>query len=952
MVRADWLLAMAAESSNLRPTISWRARIATGIIVAGVIAFYFWTAASGGQRAAFGGETSDYYDLLARGFLDGHLHMKVTPDPTLRVELPNRVVSPNAAWLLDASFYRGKYYLYFGATPALTLFVPWRVVTGTDYPEWAAPPLLAAVAFLVALAWLAVMRREFFPRVNGVTWTVAVAALGLANGVPVVLRRPLFYEVAVTAGWLWSAAGFYFLTWAMLRPARAGRWLAAASVCAGLAVGSRPTIIAGASVALAITTWWLVRRARDQILRLVLAAALPLGAAVIALLWYNWARFENPLEFGLHHQLGSNGNGFPFTLESLGRNLRVYYFTPPDVGWFFPFVTPGPKPVGYYPEQVHGQFWFLPFLCGSVIALVWFTRDAVMKTPLRVIGLTVFAWSMASLVLVAMAPVQSNRYALDFHPVLFCAALLGWLAVAQVGRRMAAAAGAVWLLGLVFLNVGASWHVHHFFKEGNSRGFERLARWCDRVVWPVFRLTRPALGTIETSVVFPLGAPGSLEPLVVAGAGTDVDSVMVHYLDAEHARLEFNHQGVGGREGATFALRPGEQRKLVLSLGTLCPPEWHPWYDSLPTGAGRLATHVRAVLDGVEVLALDAPCFHASPNQLTLGERGRFLAGNPTFRGKIEFVRGLGPDLEWLRAAREERGALRLRVRFPRDRFGAQEPLAIAGLPEQFDLVCVRYEDPKTIRIGMHHAGWPVVRFSPPLPVDYEQKHEVEIELGLFAAGPWLTAPQRETWRDRGVSVRLDGRTVLVERFVAHPAEQWQLFVGCTPYPVGTSRQLFAGEMEILPRRSMTRKDLDAVLESGLPIQMQLRFPTAMLGVCEPLLTTGVTGKGDGLYVRYVDGEHVRLGFDHWGVGGFESPPLPIDYDSEHDLTIAMGSLLAKGNPGRGRLRVTLDGKVVIDAAQGFHPTSANEVAIGLNEIGLSTAAAAFTGQILSVSRR
>ena len=922
------------------------------LVAAGVIAFYFWTAASGGQRAAFGGDTNDYYNLLARGFLDGHLHMKVTPDPALRVELPNRVMTPDAAWLLDASFYRGKYYLYFGATPALTLFVPWRVLTGTDFPEWAAVPLLAAGAFLIALAWLAGMRREFFPRVNGWTWMVAVAALGLANGVPMVLRRPLFYEVAVTAGWLWSAAGLYFLTKALLQSERAIRWLAAASVCAGLAVGSRPTLIAGGTVALAGATWWLVRRSRGDTVRLIAAATLPLGAAVISLLWYNWARFENPLEFGLHHQLGSNGNGFPFTLESLGRNLRVYYFTPPDVGWFFPFVTPGPKPVGYYFEQVHGQFWILPFMLFSALAFVRFIRDDVAKDTLRVIALTALAWAVASLGLVGMAPVQSNRYALDFHPMLFSATLLGWLAAAHAGRRAWTAVGTIWLVGLMFLNAGASWHVHHFFQEGNSRGFERFARWCDRVVWPVFRLTRPALGTIETEVVFPRGAPGQLEPLVVAGAGTDVDSVMVHYLDAEHARLEFNHQGVGGREGATFALRPGERRKLVLSLGTLCPPAWHPWYDSLPAGAGRLATHVRAMLDGAEVLALDAPCFHASPNQLTLGQRGRFLGGNPTFRGKIEFVRGQGPDLDWLRASQEEAGALRLRVRFPRDRFGAQEPLAIAGLPEQFDLVCVRYEDPKTVRIGMHHAGWPVVRFSPPLPVDYEQMHEVEIELGAFAAGSWLSAAQREAWRGRGVSVRLDGRTVLVERFVAHPAEKWQLLVGCTPYPVGTSRQLFAGEMGILPRRSATRRELDSALKSGRPLQLRLRFSPARPGMREPLLTTGVAGKGDGLYVWYVDGEHIRIGFDHWGVGGVESPPMRIDYEAEHDLTIALGSLLADGEPGRGKLRVTVDGKVAIDAAQGFHPTTANEVTIGLNAIGLSTAEAAFTGQILSVGGR
>ena len=237
----------------------------------------------------------------------------------------------------------------------------------------------------------------------------------------------------------------------------------------------------------------------------------------------------------------------------------------------------------------------------------------------------------------------------------------------------------------------------------------------------------------------------------------DVDSVMVHYYDAEHGRLMFDHQDVGRREGATFALRPGERRKLVLSLGTLCPPEWHPWYEAMPPGAVRLATHVRATLDDVEVLALDAPCFHAPPGQVSFGERGGFITTYPNFAGKIAFVRGLGPDRVWWRAAQSENGTLRLRLRLPRDRFGEQEPLVVAGLQDQFDLVCIRYDDPATIRVGMHHAGWPVVRFSPPQKVDYEQPHEFEIELGSLTAGAWLTPMQRDAWQSHGVRVRLDG---------------------------------------------------------------------------------------------------------------------------------------------------------------------------------------------------
>ena len=33
------------------------------------------------------------------------------------------------------ALFNGRYYLYFGAAPAVALFLPWRIVTGHDLPE-------------------------------------------------------------------------------------------------------------------------------------------------------------------------------------------------------------------------------------------------------------------------------------------------------------------------------------------------------------------------------------------------------------------------------------------------------------------------------------------------------------------------------------------------------------------------------------------------------------------------------------------------------------------------------------------------------------------------------------------------------------------------------------------------------------------------------------------------
>ena len=94
--------------------------------------FYIWTARHEGVSWNFGQRQTDYYNLLVDGFLDGHLYMKVeVPEALLTLVDPyNPDTRPPGIALHDASMYRGRYYIYFGAAPVVTLLLPFRVLTG------------------------------------------------------------------------------------------------------------------------------------------------------------------------------------------------------------------------------------------------------------------------------------------------------------------------------------------------------------------------------------------------------------------------------------------------------------------------------------------------------------------------------------------------------------------------------------------------------------------------------------------------------------------------------------------------------------------------------------------------------------------------------------------------------------------------------------------------------
>jgi hypothetical protein len=98
-------------------------------------AYYLWTIWSSGSPIAFNRDRIDYYNLLSDGFLDGHLHLNVAPEPGL-LTLPNPYdpAANQGLRVQDLSLYDGKYYLYWGPTPALLLFIPFRLLALDGLP--------------------------------------------------------------------------------------------------------------------------------------------------------------------------------------------------------------------------------------------------------------------------------------------------------------------------------------------------------------------------------------------------------------------------------------------------------------------------------------------------------------------------------------------------------------------------------------------------------------------------------------------------------------------------------------------------------------------------------------------------------------------------------------------------------------------------------------------------
>lgn len=392
-----------------------------------VAAFHFAVAWVSGPATNWHGQTSEYYQLLTDAFRTGQTSLLIRPSAAM-LALPDPYdPRANAPFRLhDASLYHGKYYLYFGPTPAVVLFLPYRVLTGSHLPSRVAIGMFSAAGFACScLFFFLLARREAWdcPRWLG---SAAVLSLGTGTGVAFLLNRPSFYEVAISAGYCFAMAGFLLLA-RSLQPNSSPAWLAGSGTCFGLAVGCRPNL----SVVAVLLFLLLARRLRSARSRW-LAFAAPLALCGILLAAYNFARFQNPFEFGVRYQLLAERADLDQHFKHLSSNLlpglytlllapslrwACWIFGSIGMAWSTPIALPGLGASGFLRLQ--------GLAVSATLASTRFLVDCVYLSALAV------------LLPMAVLRFTLGRYNLDFAPEFL---LLSWCLLAARWQLLRGAA--------------------------------------------------------------------------------------------------------------------------------------------------------------------------------------------------------------------------------------------------------------------------------------------------------------------------------------------------------------------------------------------------------------------------------------------------------------------------------------------------------------------------------
>jgi hypothetical protein len=245
------------------------------------------------------------------------------------------------------------------------------------------------------------------------------------------------------------------------------------------------------------------------------------------------------------------------------------------------------------------------------------------------------------------------------------------------------------------------------------------------------------------------------------------------------------------------------------------------------------------------------------------------------------------------------------------------------------------------------------VQQSAELPLDPSRVHDLDLR-------PSGAKDRSERYE---IACTLDGVQVLGRPGPVAPGAPSEFESGLNAFDTPGVDARFTGpqlDLAMVPDNPRTSSP-----EASGPIHLVVKFPTDKVGRHEPLLSTGRTGEGDFVYVVYADDHHVRIGYDHWGVGGALSDPVAVDYQVPHEFWIRTGALYPllgddaawHGTPPglrqglKKRSEIELDGTVVVSSAIPSYPSTPTEITVGHNRIGGSSADADFSGIVEFMER-
>lgn len=369
-----------------------------------------------------------YNTQLVKALSKGQVTISDTPDTTKLDELENPYDAIERAkltrgedYIWDAAYFHHRYYVYFGALPAVLLMVPYYLITKKLMATATATLIFSILSIPVLVAITKKVFEKYFRELPFVYMALSSVMMIIGTMLVWINVAPRFYELVTVAGFFFALLGFFLVLDAEKEGEKVSyKKIFIGSLCLAASIASRPTQLFTSLLIVPILWKILMKNSKEKknVLKLILVVAVPYLLVAIALMRYNYVRFGNPLEFGEKYQLTVNNmKELSIRWALLPTGIICSLFGLPTFQGFFPFLHGNGNLIdtfGYYyiEDMLGGVFWIAPiaFFCFGIFKVLKENKNKEFKTFL----ISLLTVGMILVTFISLKAGSTGRYLLDF----------------------------------------------------------------------------------------------------------------------------------------------------------------------------------------------------------------------------------------------------------------------------------------------------------------------------------------------------------------------------------------------------------------------------------------------------------------------------------------------------------------------------------------------------------
>ncbi len=318
------------------------------------------------------------YKNLAASLAQGHFYLDMpVSDKLLELKNPYDTVYRNSKlkthvdYYWDYAFYNGKYYSYFGIVPCLLMYLPTYLITHQDLPNNIAITI-TSILFLISSFYLIYQILNKYFKNTSLIWYFLITFLYVfSSGLVIILGCPTFYFIPIHMALTFAGFGLAFWIKSTTTPKLNKKYLLLGSLSMAIVAGCRPQVLLTMFASI-IIFWDYIFHKRElfskKSVKETICFMAPFIIVALLLMYYNYARFGSPFDFGANYNLTSNDmtkRGFKF--DRIPTGIYHMLLSPITVSPIFPFITRYRLETTYIgktiTETMYGGFLFTNIIC-------------------------------------------------------------------------------------------------------------------------------------------------------------------------------------------------------------------------------------------------------------------------------------------------------------------------------------------------------------------------------------------------------------------------------------------------------------------------------------------------------------------------------------------------------------------------------------------------------------